>query len=191
MTTNSRIKTVERATNKAWDEWLHFMDSIDAKNLSHHEIATRVLEELDGKIENFAWWAQSVTVAYEQYIGRRIPGQRSDGTFQTSVSKATKLSMKDLMDKWTRFAAGDQEVLALIAGDVRVSGTEKRITWRTKAHDGSDIRITSEPKKDGTASIIAEQMGLQTNELNMEAKAKWSSIVQRFLEDVSNTQTLS
>lgn len=182
MTKNSRIQAVERATNRTWDEWLQYMDGIDAKNLSHHEIATRLLEELDGKIDNLGWWAQSVTVAYEQYIGRRIPGQRPDGTFQTSVSKATKLGMQTLMDKWVEFAAEDQEVLDMIADDPRVSGTEKRITWRTKGHDGSSIRVTSEPKKDGTASIIVNHMELQTNELNLEAKAKWSSIVQRFVE---------
>ena len=182
MVANSRIKAVERATNRTWDEWLQFMNGIGAKNLSHHEIATKVLEELDGKVDNLGWWAQSVTVAYEQYTGHRIPGQRPDGTFQTSVSKVTKLGMQALMDKWVDFAAGDQDVLDVIAGDVRVSGTDKRITWRTKAHDGSDIRITSEPKKDGTASIIATQMGLQTNELNLEAKSNWSSIFQRFLE---------
>ena len=181
---NSRIKTVERATNRTWDEWLQFMDGIGAKNLSHHEIATKVIEELDGKVDNLGWWAQSVTVAYEQYTGHRIPGQRPDGTFQTSVSKATNLGMEALMDKWVNFAAGDQEVLAVITGEVRVNGTEKRITWRTKAPDGSEIRVTSEPKKDGTASIIAVQMGLETNELNMEAKAKWSSILERFLEEL-------
>lgn len=181
MATNSRIKAVERATNRSWDEWLQFMDGIGAKNLNHHEIATKVLEELEGKVDNLGWWAQSVTVAYEQYIGRRIPGQRPDGTFQTSVSKSTKLGMKELMDQWVTFADGDQEVRALIAADARVSGTEKRITWRTKARDGSEIRVTSEPKKDGTASIIAVQMGLQTNELNIEAQSKWSSILQRFL----------
>jgi hypothetical protein len=182
MATNSRIKAVERATNRTWDEWLRYMDGIDARNLSHHAIATKVLEELDGEVDSLGWWAQAVTVAYEQYIGRTIPGQRPDGTFQTSVSKATKLGMKELMDKWVDFATGDKDVLAVIADDARVSGTEKRVTWRTKARDGSDIRVTSEPKKDGTASIIAVQMGLQTNELNNEAKSKWSSILQRFLE---------
>jgi hypothetical protein len=90
--------------------------------------------------------------------------------------------MKDLMDKWVVFAAEDKDVLAKIASDAKVSGTEKRITWRTKARDGSEIRVTSEPKKDGTASIIAVQMGLQTNDLNTEAKSNWSSILQRFLE---------
>jgi hypothetical protein len=182
MPTNSRIKAVERATNRTWDEWLRYMDGIGAKNLNHHEIATEVLKELDGKIDNIGWWAQSVTVAYEQYIERRIPGQRPDGTFQTSVSKSTKLGMEALMDKWVNFAAGDEDVLALIAGDVRVSGTDKRITWRTKGHDGSSIRITSEPKKDGTASIIVNHMELETEELNNQAKSNWSSIVQRFLE---------
>ncbi len=182
MATNSRIKSVERATNRSWDEWLQFMEAIGANRLSHHEIAAKVLEELDGKVDNLGWWAQSVTVAYEQYTGHRIPGQRPDGTFQTSVSKTTPLGMQELMDRWVNFAARDTEVLALITNEARVSGTEKRITWRTKAHDGSDIRVTSEPKKDGTASIIAVQMGLQTSELNNEAKSKWSSILQRFLE---------
>ena len=184
MKTNPRIKPIERATNRSWDEWIQFMDSIDARSLNHHEIATKVLEELDGKIDNIGWWAQSVTVAYEQYIGRRIPGQRPDGTFQTSVSKSTKLGMKLLMNKWVDFAAKDQDVLDLIAGDVRVSGTENRITWRTKADDASSITVISEPKKDGSASIVAQHIGLQTEELNMEAKSKWSSILQRFLADL-------
>jgi hypothetical protein len=182
MAKNSRIEAVERATHRSWDEWLQFMDRIDAKKLSHHEIATLVLYELEGKVDNLGWWAQATTVAYEQDIGRRIPGQRPDGTFQTSVSKATKLALQALMDQWESFAAGDHEVLELLASEVRVSGTDKRITWRSKAHDGSDIRVTSEPKKDGTASLIVNHMGLQTNELNLEAKEKWSAIVQRFLD---------
>ena len=181
MTTNSRIQPIERATNKTWGEWLKFMDSIDAKNLNHHEIATKVLEELMGKIDNPGWWAQSVTVAYEQQIGRRIPGQRPDGTFQTSVSKTTKLDMKELMDAWTNFAAKDKEVLGLIVGDVRVSGTENRITWRTKGKDESSIVVISEPNASGNASIVVQLMGLKTLDLNNEAKATWLGIVQRFL----------
>jgi hypothetical protein len=92
--------------------------------------------------------------------------------------------MQALMDRWVDFAAGDEEVTAEIAGDLRVSGTENRITWRTKASDGSSIRVTSEPKKDSTASIIVNLMELQTHELNLEAKAKWSAIVERFLDEL-------
>lgn len=180
MAIDSKIQAIERATNQTWDEWLRFMDKIGAKNLTHHEIATKVLGQLVGKIENPGWWTQATTVAYEQYIGRRIPGQRPDGTFQTSVSKSTRLGMKELMDEWTNFAAKDKEILAVLASEVRVSGTENRITWRTKAKDGSAITVISEPKGD-TASIVVQLIGLQTLERNTEAKEKWASIVTRFL----------
>jgi hypothetical protein len=184
MATNPRIKPIERATNRSWDDWLAFMDKIDARSLDHHSIAVKVYAELEGTIDNLGWWTQAVTVAYEQYIGRRIPGQRPDGTFQTSVSKATPLSMKALMEKWVDFAAKDRDVLELMAGDLRVGGTENRLTWRTKAHDGSTINVISEPKSGGSASIVVQQIGLQTQELNTEAKEKWSAILGRFLEDM-------
>jgi hypothetical protein len=185
MAADSRIKAIERATGRTWDEWLQFMEGIGAKHLKHPAIATRVLEELDGKIESPGWWAQGVTVAYEQHMGQRVPGQRMDGTFETSVSRATPLGMTDLMDHWSRFAAGDEAVLALVAEEGRVRGTEKRLNWRTKAHDGCGIQVTSEPKKDGTASIIVVQTGLQTDEHKQEAKATWSSILARFLEGLA------
>ncbi|TQN37429.1 hypothetical protein FHU33_4080 [Blastococcus colisei] len=40
----------------------------------------------------------------------------------------------------------------------------------------------SEPNKNGTASLVVDQMGLQTLELNEEARERWASIVRRFLE---------
>jgi hypothetical protein len=183
MATNPRIKPVERATGKSWDEWLQFMDGIGARDLDHHAIALKVYEHLDGTIDQLGWWTQAVTVAYEQYIGRRIPGQRPDGTFQMSVSRSTALPMDELMDTWQKFAADDETVRGIVvAGDVRVSGTERRITWRTKARDGSSVIVTSEPKKNGTASIVATQIGLATLEQNDEARERWASAIGRFLE---------
>jgi hypothetical protein len=183
MITDSRIKAVERATDRTWDEWLRFMDGIGAKDLDHKAIALEVYGELDGTIEQLGWWTQAVTVAYEQHIGRRVPGQRSDGTFQTSVSRSTTLGMAELMDRWQKFAAGDETVQDIVGdGDPRVSGTDRRITWRTKARDGSSLVVTSEPKKNGTASIVATQIGLATPELNDDARERWTSVVSRFLE---------
>ena len=182
MATNARIKPVERATNRTWDEWLQFMDGIGAKDLDHKAIALRVYEELDGTVDQLGWWTQAVTVAYEQYIGRRIPGQRPDGTFQTSVSRSTTLGMQELMDRWEEFAAGDEVVQGIVAGgDLKVSGTDRRISWRTKARDGSSVVVISEPKKNGTASLVVQHMGLATLELNEEARERWASVVSRFL----------
>ena len=184
MATNSRIGPVERATDRTWDQWLQFMAAIGAEDLDHKQIALRVYEELDGTVEQLGWWTQAVTVAYEQYIGRRIPGQRSDGTFQMSVSRSTAFGMQELMESWAAFAARDETVQAMIVGDVRISGTDRRTTWRTKAEDGSSVVVTSEPKRNGTASIVATQVGLPTLEAKDEARERWSAVVERFLESV-------
>ena len=165
MTTNARIEAVERATDRSWDDW-PALASIGADRLSHHEIAAALLTELEGKVDNLGWWAQATAVAYEQYVGRRVPGQRPDGTFQTSVSRSTSLGMEALIQAWTDFAATDQAVLEQITGDVRVSGTANRITWRAKGPDGIAITVISEPKKDGTASLVVQHMGSATLEDN-------------------------
>lgn len=185
MATNPRIKPIEQATKRSWEDWMKFMDKIGAKDLSHKEIAVKVYYQLENKLENWGWWTQSVTTAYEQYIGRRIPGQRPDGTFQTSVSKATKLSMKDLMDKWVEFAKTDKYIKSLKVGDIKVGGTENRLSWRTKAADGTVINILSEPKANGTASIVVQHMGHQTLELNDEAKANWTEVLKRFIQVIN------
>ncbi len=87
MTRAANIPAIEKSTNIAWTEWLLFLESIGAKNLSHKEIAQHVHNKLKASHENSGWWAQGITVAYEQHIGRRKPGQTNDGFFQVAVSK--------------------------------------------------------------------------------------------------------
>ena len=180
MTTNSRTGAVERATGRPWEQWLAFMDAIGAGDLGHQQIAVQVEQELAGAVEHPAWWAQSVTVAYEQHIGRRLPGQRADGTFATSVSRATTLGMGELLEAWTRFAAQDEAVRSIVVGHPRTSGTDRRATWRAKAADGSSVVVTSEPRG-ATASLVATHSGLATPEANDEARQRWASVVERFV----------
>jgi hypothetical protein len=189
MATNARIEAVERATGRPWDEWLDYFASIDAERLSHHQIASALITELDGKVDNLGWWAQATAVAYEQHMGRRVPGQRPDGTFQTSVSRSTPLGMAALMEAWTDFAAADEDVLKLIVGDVRVSGTSNRITWRTKARDGVSVIVISEPKKDGTASLVVQHIGSADLDSNIEAKDTWTAITARFAADLLDSRS--
>lgn len=185
MTSAARIEPIEQATGRTWDAWLAFMERAGAKDLSHKQIAEVVAAELAGKIDNPGWWAQSVTVAYEQQTGRRLPGQLADGTFQLSVSKATRLGMRELMDAWEAFAASDKQVLDGLASEPRVSGTDKRITWRAKAKDGSSVVVTSEPKKTW-ASLVIAQSGVPTLEENAAAKERWTEIVARFVAGLSD-----
>ncbi|SDI47678.1 hypothetical protein SAMN04488693_11256 [Arthrobacter subterraneus] len=182
MATDSKIASIERATNRSWDQWLRFLDSVGGRDLSHKDIALKVHEELDGTMDSAGWWAQSIAVAYEHHIGRRVPGQRSDGTFQLSVSRSTALGLKELMARWSEFAAGNATVQLLLAEPPKTGGSDRRLTWRSRARDGSSVLVTSEPKKNGTASIVASQMGLPSPEANDAAREQWVKLLTAFLE---------
>lgn len=184
MNENPRIKPIERATERSWEDWLTFLEGVEAGKLDHHGIAAKVYDELNGHLDNPGWWAQAVAVAYEQHIGRRLPGQQSDGKFQTSASKSTGLGMKELMDAWTAFATADAEVMDTIVSDPKVTGSDKRMNWRTKATDGSSILVTSEPARNGTATVIVTLTDVESHELNLAAKATWAAILGRFMKTI-------
>ena len=180
MPRSARIEPIERATNKSWDEGLRILAVEKAETLPHQQIAAIAQRELEGKIDSPGWWGQSVAVAYEQHIGRRLPGQRADGTFEVSTSKATQFDMHELMDTWTSFADKDDQVKGYVSSEPRLSGTNKRLNWRVKCADGSSIQITSEPKNNGKATIIATVSGLSDCESAADAQAEWSAIIERF-----------
>jgi hypothetical protein len=182
VSTKSKIEAIERATGRSWSDWLDYFERIGAADLDHHAIATQLLHELEGMVDNLGWWAQSTAVAYEHHIGRRIPGQQPDGTFRLSVSRSTDLSMQALMETWSQFAARDASVVAMIAAEPRVSGTDNRITWRVKGEGDSAITVISEPKAGGTASLVVQHGGLPSPEASAETKSAWLTIVNRFQE---------
>src|SRR5690606_39188985 len=80
-------------TGKSWQGWLDFLDGIGARDLSHTEIARAIVETGEAS----GWWAQGITVAYEQHIGRRQPGQRPNGGYEVSVSKTVSGSPEEAL----------------------------------------------------------------------------------------------
>src|SRR5207249_473349 len=67
-------KLVE-ATGQGWQQWFGLLDAWEAASRPHPEIA-RWLGAEHGVP---GWWAQSITVGYEQARGLRAPGQHADG----------------------------------------------------------------------------------------------------------------
>src|SRR5690625_6524712 len=90
---------VARATGRPREEWHELLDAAGATSWTHRDIAAWLVAEhgVDG------WWAQGLTVGYEQARGMRVPGQRPDGTFDANASKT--------------IARGADEVFAQIADD--------------------------------------------------------------------------
>ncbi len=92
--TRTSSESVRKATGHTWDEWFALLDEWGAKHKNHAEIARWLAAEhgVDG------WWAQSITVTYEQARGMRAPGQRADGTFSVSASKTIGVPVETLFE---------------------------------------------------------------------------------------------
>src|SRR5262245_57645204 len=138
MTRAIDIAAVERGTGKAWRDWLAFLGQIGACQLPHKEVARRVRKECSVN----GWWAQSVAVAYEQHIGRRVPGQQGDGGFQVSVSKTFPGSMDTVLARWQAAVEGREQVAGIaITRGLEVSRTDQWRYWRCGLADGSRVSV--------------------------------------------------
>lgn len=90
--TRTSDDAVRAATGRTPDEWFALLDAWGATERGHTAVARWLSSEhgVDG------WWAQNVTVAYEQDRGMRAPGQRADGTFSVSASKTVAVPVDAL-----------------------------------------------------------------------------------------------
>jgi hypothetical protein len=138
MTKPINTQAIEKATGKPWSYWTEFLDGINAQELPHAEIAKRVNEHGSG-----GWWAQSITVAYEQHIGRREPGQDNQGEFSVSVTKTIPGDIDQALESWLHLAGNKHEF-----GDVsitepgKISKSDKWRYWRAKLSDDTRIVVT-------------------------------------------------
>ncbi|GAA4920757.1 hypothetical protein GCM10023237_46760 [Streptomyces coeruleoprunus] len=71
------------ATGRDWPGWFAVLDAWDAARRPHAEIARHLVEEHGVA----GWYAQSITVGYEQERGLREVGQSSGGDWQASAGK--------------------------------------------------------------------------------------------------------
>lgn len=99
MKQQKNYKALETGSGITWSEWLVYL-APHAK-LNHAEMAKAALKRINdvGKSKSPEWWAQGVTIAYEQHIGRRTPGQRSDGNYSVTVNKTVAGNMSDVLAK--------------------------------------------------------------------------------------------
>jgi hypothetical protein len=89
-----KVDGVRRATGRTRDDWFAALDAWGAPGRPYREIA----DWLTGEHELSRWWAQKLTVEYEQERGLRRPGVRPDGTFEVSASKTVGVSVERLYD---------------------------------------------------------------------------------------------
>jgi hypothetical protein len=177
MTKASNIDAIEKATGTGWDAWVEFLDSRGGQQLPHQEIVRHAGERLSASHPNSGWWAQSVTVAYEQHIGRRQPGQSCDGDFQVGVSRTFNGSMDEALQAWCALVGGRGGFSGIpLDKEPATSSTDKWRYWRAALSDGSRVSLDIYQKAPGKASMGINHTKLDSQETVEHWRAFWRGL---------------
>lgn len=152
---NLGADAVRAATGRGYDEWCDLLDGAGATEWVHVEIARFLADSHDVP----RWWAQGITVAFEQARKGRLPGQQADGTFATSV---------------TRTIPGARlEALAAVAESVsathgqpyaeNLAAAHPVLRWRLP--DGTRLAASAQPENAGGTPINLTRTKLSGAEL--------------------------
>lgn len=184
MTEAVNVNAYVRTTNRSWDEWVAQLDGQGARELIYSAIVPLVEKDLESlPLKNRGWWAQGITIAYEQHIGRRVPGQRSDGTFACSVSKTVAGTMDDALAAWValvnKYASFRQEN---IVGDATQSSTPRWRYWRCSLDDGSRVTVAANEPTPNKVRLAVDHSSLVSPEESVEWKSFWKEMLGQLME---------
>ncbi|GAA4284692.1 hypothetical protein GCM10022261_22230 [Brevibacterium daeguense] len=184
---SANIPAIEKATGLSWEAVTAVLEEAGGKDLAHPVLAETAHELFRGRVDNAGWWAQGAAVAYEQQIGRRVPGQRGDGSFQTSVSKTFAGDPDAALAAVAALLSGREELAGVPYAEApRTSATEKWRYWRSTMADGSRVGITIGAKaarrsEDPEKSTI----GIQVDRLpDEDSAARWRAWFRELVKEL-------
>lgn len=158
--------TVTNATGRPWLDWFKLLDAWGAAARPHPEIARWLVEQH----EVGGWWAQSITVAYEQARGLRSPGERPDG-WSISASKTISVPVSRIFE-----AFHDDDVRRQWLGnaDLRLRTATPPRTARYDWEDGSTrVNIGFTKIADDKSRVALQHERLPDADSAEEMKAWW------------------
>lgn len=168
---------VIKATGKTWKQWMEVFRKIKAKDLKHKEIA----ELLVSDYEVSGWWAQSLTVRFEQETGKRVPGERSDGSFYITVSATMDGDVDDVFNKWIKkFAAYPSFNKIKIVDAPVTSVTPKWKYWKIRLADKSKLNVNFAGKSDNKTLVQVNHENLSGSDQLEKWKAYWKKELSSF-----------
>jgi hypothetical protein len=166
-------------TGREYGEWFALLDAWGAVERRHPEIARWLTEEhgING------WWAQSVTVAYEQARGLRVPGEHVDG-FTVTASKTIDVPVERLFEAFSDDAF---RATWLPADGLQVTTVNSPKSFRGKwGDDGSRIAAGFVAKSESKSMVAVAHEKLSSAEGAKQMKDFWGDRLKelkKLLED--------
>lgn len=166
---------LENGTGTSLAEWTDRLDAAGGRDLDHTAIARMLVERWE--VEE--WWAQGITVAYEQLIGRRVVGQSCDGDFSASASRTVPGTSTQVRDRWDAFMTeARRDGLGL--EEPSLSDTATWRYWRAAVADGSRVSVNITAKDEGRSTLGIEHKGLETADARTAWKGAWKGVLGEF-----------
>ena len=162
---------VHARTGKNWREWFAILDKAGAQKMEHKAIATYLYEQHGVP----GWWAQMVTVSYEQERGMREKHQRPSG-YEISCSKTIAVPVSQLYQAWQDKKARGRWLKDAIVIRGATMDKSMRITWS----DGKTSVDANFYAKGKDKSQVAVQHGkLADAKQAARMKAYWAEKLDR------------
>ena len=157
---------VKAATGKTHDEWHGILIDAGAKGWKHKQIADHLVKEhgVDG------WWAQGITVDFEQKVQGRLPGQRPDGTFECAVRRTLAGDQRETLERAAaaveeRYGAPRAKSMTLRTPNVRFvseEGIRVVVDAQPPRPSGTPVGITVSKLPDQDAYTAAKEWAAAT-----------------------------
>lgn len=175
---------LENGTGTSLAEWTDRLDAAGGRDLDHTAIARMLVERWEAE----EWWAQGVTVAYEQVIGRRVVGQSCDGDFSASASRTVPGTPTQVRDRWDAFMT-DARRDGLGLEEPSLSDTATWRYWRAAVADGSRVSVNITAKDEGRSTLGIEHKSLGTADARTAWKDAWKGVLGEFTALRATTST--
>jgi hypothetical protein len=153
-------------TGRGREEWFTLLDAAGALAWAHAGIARWLVEEHTVD----PWWAQSVTVGYEQARGLRAPGQRPDGSFEAGASRTYPLPVEQVL-RWLADAEQRDRWLDVVP-EVRGTPSVRSVRWGWP--DGTRVTIHLLGQPGDRTRVSVQHKGLADAEALPPRKAYWA-----------------
>lgn len=153
-------------TGKTRGDWHAVLDAAGASAWDHTTIAKWLVTQhgVDG------WWAQGITVGFEQARGLRQPGQKADGTYSASVTKTIRAPK----------AAVLQAVIETISAELGdPTSTNPDSKYATARWSDGDERILASVSQSKPDRVLA---GLDRSRMSAPASAATKDALRRWLD---------
>jgi uncharacterized protein YndB with AHSA1/START domain len=162
----AKITGVERATGRDRDGWFNELDNWGAFGRPYREI----FDWLTGEHGLSRWWAQKITVEYEQERGVRPAGVRRNGTFEVSASRTVGVPVEGAFDA---FVNPRKRKKWLTDATMSLSDSRPARSARFLWDGSSRVTVSFLDKGSSKSTIVVSHDRIVGAEQAQIAKARW------------------